>query len=282
MPSDFDQVEGLPQQTQAMTNQTLDESDVTFHHALYNVVAPTVFSLIIVAGVVDNVCVVAVVVLQSKMRTAVNLLLLNLAIGDLAFLTTGVPFVVYHHTADNWRIADVICPLSHYVLDVTGYVTVYTLVTIAAVRFVKLVHHDSDLARGINNSVMVVVIGGLWVAALATNWPVLWFYKLKDFHTALSPISVTSSTTSGFSSGVETGVAYTYRYCGVESVDIGRRLFLVFFLLAYVLPLAVTCLLYCLILRHLQRRWRESSINHRPSGSSLFSTATGELIRVSL
>ena len=238
-----------------MLNQTVDESDIRFHYVLYNIIAPTVFCLIIVIGVIDNACVVAVVTLHRKMRTAVNLLLLNLAFGDLAFLTTGVPFVVYHYAADAWKMGDLICRLSHYALDVTGYVTVYTLVTIAAVRFIKLVYSDTDLARGINRSVMMVVIIGLWAAALATNWPVLWFYSLKEYK------NMTHAT---------------YIYCGVETVDVGRRLFIVYFVLAYILPLAVTCIFYCLIMRHLRKRWRESSIYHRPSGTSLASTTTSE------
>lgn len=265
MLSDFDRVAAgeVLVLVPVTSNKTVDESDVRFSYVLYSVIAPIVFGLIIVLGILDNACVVAVVALQRKMRTAVNLLLLNLAIGDLAFLTTGVPFIAYHYAADNWRIADIICPLSHYVLDVTGYVTVYTLVIIAAVRFVKLVCSESDLARGINKSAVTLAIGALWVAALATNWPVFWFYRLKDFPTH-------------FTESLPPTNATPYRYCGVESVDIGRHLFVIFFLLAYVLPLIVTCLLYCLILRHLQRRWRESSIYHRPSGSSLVSSATGK------
>jgi len=73
--------------------------------------------------------------LVMGMWTTVNLLLLNLAVTDVIFVLVCVPFMAYHYAADNWLIGDAVCKLSQFFLYVTVYVTVYTLVAIAVIRY---------------------------------------------------------------------------------------------------------------------------------------------------
>jgi allatostatin receptor len=112
----------------------IDLDEYEFYVALYKFTVPIVFCVIIFVGVVGNLIVVYVTLARRKMRTTVNLLLLNLAASDLIFLMVCVPFMAYHFAADNWLVGDAACKLSQYVLFVTVYVTVYTLVAIAVDR----------------------------------------------------------------------------------------------------------------------------------------------------
>lgn len=110
-------------------------SDFEFYETLHRTVVPLVFCLIVVLGVCGNVVVVIATLCRQKARSSlVGLLLLNLAVSDLLFLTICVPFMAYHYAADNWRLGNVVCKLAQYTLYVTVYVTVYTLVAVAVIR----------------------------------------------------------------------------------------------------------------------------------------------------
>ena len=241
---------------------TPEENDIDFYVLLYKITVPTLFGLIMFAGLVGNSLVVIVTVTQRKMHTTVNLLLLNLAVSDLIFLVVAVPFMAYHYAAENWLIGDVMCKLSQYVLYVTVYVTVYTLVAISVVRFVYIVHarrSSSKIRRRIG-----VVIGVVWAVMLAVNCPVLVFYRVKRFPT-VAP--------DGYDDNEP------YLYCGLENHQVhGPRLFISFFILAYVLPLMTIATMYVLIFRYLHTKHRRSTL-HQLTVSSRRNTTTTDSCR---
>lgn len=45
--------------------------------------------------------------------------------------------------ARRWPFGDVACRLMHYLVNVTAYVTVYTLVLISVIRYMTMVHGTS-------------------------------------------------------------------------------------------------------------------------------------------
>jgi len=120
----------------------VDEGELLFYFVLYKVTVPTVFGVIILVGLLGNLLVVGVTLSRHKMWTTVNLLLLNLAVTDVIFLLVCVPFMAYHYAADTWLIGDGVCKLSQFFLYVTVYVTVYTLVAIAVIRYISLLSYS--------------------------------------------------------------------------------------------------------------------------------------------
>jgi len=219
----------------SLIDEDLDlEDELLFHVILYKVVVPVMFGLIIGVGVIGNALVVYVTLTCRAMRTTVNLLLLNLAASDLLFLVVAVPFITYHFAADNWQIGDVACKLSHFVLYVSVYVTVYTLVAIAVVRFVSVVR-SSPLPTPAPRRVGLVVVA-VWTAMVAANSPLLAMYRVKVFvvpNTDIEP----------------------YYYCALDDhLRHGPPLFVTFFALTYVVPLTVIVTMYLLIVRYLVAR----------------------------
>lgn len=214
------------------------------------------------AGTVGNVTVVAVILIKKKMRTPVNLLLLNLALADLAFLWLGVPFVTYHFTAEGWFLGDFMCKMSHYVLDFTGYVVIYTLVVIAATRYVMVVHWRK-MGAHVTYHVAFATIGCVWLVSLCANIPVLQLYQLKTFTNPCSEslAQLRNESSVGHSSDGESNVT-PYQYCGMGSLDAGRRINYVYFACAYALPLWLIAGLYCLITQYIHRHHHDSAYQH--------------------
>ncbi|KAK2156888.1 hypothetical protein LSH36_202g00000 [Paralvinella palmiformis] len=218
--------------------------DIRFHFIFYKITVPILYGLITVLGLVGNVLVIFVILSKRKMQTTVNLLLLNLAISDLVLLTICVPFVTYHYAADTWDIAEFFCKLWQFVLSVSIYVTMYTLVAISVVRFLTIVYtHRSKTTCTNRNTILLIV--SIWIVMLLVNIPTLFSYKVKRY-----------------------GLAY--KYCGVEN---GRRVYLTFFLFTYVVPLALISTFYLLLMRFLTANRKQSSL--RSSNRSVASERRG-------
>lgn len=235
------------------------ELDVTFHRLLYKTVVPALFGVIIVVGLVGNCMVVGVIVSKRKMRTTVNLLLLNLALSDLTFLTVCVPFVAYHYAADNWDMGGIMCKLSQFLLYVTVYVTVYTLILIAAVRYFTIVYSSSS-ARLRTKRNICMAIGAIWAIMLVANVPILLVYRVKRFpNPGLADPSDDEAV---------------YKYCGMETKETGQLLFLTFFILTYMLPLVIITTFYFLIMRFLHSSRNNSLRSTIASTSSMSSSSS--------
>lgn len=206
------------------------EEDV-FSRVLHGIVTPALFSIIVVLGVGGNSLVIYVIVSRERMRTVTNILLLNLGMADLLFVLFVPSFTAYQFATTSWPFGGVVCKLMHYIVNVTAYVTVYTLVLIAAVRYMTIVHGISTARlRTARNAVGAV--GALWAAALLVNVPVLTAY----------------------------GVVYDYTWepqCQTYQTANGRVLFGTFFVFAYLFPLAAIALLSICIVRHLTKHRSE-------------------------
>ena len=134
-----------------------------------------------------------------------------------------MPFIAYHYAADNWTIGDVACKLSQYLIYVTTYVTVYTLVAVAVVRVYKVTNmsvtsavmtssrderHVTSAAgggRGGGVGRVTLVLAALWTVAVTANLPVVFSYRIKTYPlTSWSSYNATDVTVQ------------PYSYCGIE------------------------------------------------------------------
>jgi len=113
-----------------MTASTLPREDL-FTFLLYEVAVPILYGVVTALGVIGNGLVIYVIASKERMRTVTNLLLLNLAVADLSFVVIIPPSTAYVFAANRWPFGDMACRLMHYLVNVTAYVTVYTLVLLA-------------------------------------------------------------------------------------------------------------------------------------------------------
>jgi len=105
--------------TNGTTNVSASDRFMFF---LYRLAVPILFSVVTLSGLVGNGLVIYVIVSRERMQTVTNLLLLNLAVADLAFVLVVPPFTAYQMAAEWWPFGDVACRLLHYLVNVTAYV----------------------------------------------------------------------------------------------------------------------------------------------------------------
>ena len=190
---------------------------------LYSVVTPILFGLITLVGIIGNCLVIYVILSKVKMRTVTNLLLLNLAFADLSFVLICPPFTAFSMAMNRWPFGNVVCKLMHYLLNVTVYVTIYTLVLISAIRYMTIVYNTQTVRYRTKKNVIFMCVM-IWFVMLALNVPILLSYGVIDAD------------------------------CDNYGKDVGGRIFATFFAFAYVMPLFIIAVLSICILHHINKQ----------------------------
>ena len=194
------------------------------------IVVPILFGFVTLTGVIGNSLVIYVICTKKKMRTLTNLLLLNLAFADLSFVLICPPFTAYQFAMSYWPLhgvlGDVVCKLMHYLLNVTAYVTIYTLVLIAALRYFTIVHSVATVKYR-TKKVIQLLVCGIWVTMLLLNIPILSSYGVQPGYLGLPDCNI-------------------YR-----TQNLGKKVFGTLFIFAYLLPLVVIGLFSIGILLHI-------------------------------
>lgn len=90
--------------------------------------------------------VVLVVAANQQMRSTTNLLIINLAMADLLFIVFCVPFTATDYVLPFWPFGDVWCKIVQYLIVVTAYASVYTLVLMSLDRFLAVVHPITSMS----------------------------------------------------------------------------------------------------------------------------------------
>ncbi|XP_076444375.1 neuropeptide receptor 15-like [Babylonia areolata] len=140
------------------------------------------FLVIGTVGIVGNALVIYAVVCDRKMRSSVtNLLITNLALADLVIMVFGIPEIVQVMINQGWVLGPTLCKANRFVLVLSLYASVLTLVSICVERYIGIIHpiraHILCNRRRIG-----LVIGVVWPVALLAGAPTLLFNQVRAGH----------------------------------------------------------------------------------------------------
>ena len=138
--------------------------------AIVRIVVPIFYGLIVIIGVIGNMLVVVVVVSNKQMRNTTNLLIINLAAADLLFIIICVPFTAAIYVLPVWPFGEVWCKIYQYMVNVTAYASVYTLVCMSLDRYLAVVHPLRSMTIRTERNANIV-ISLMWVVILIVNFP---------------------------------------------------------------------------------------------------------------
>lgn len=129
------------------------------------------FSTIAVTGFVGNLLVILVVVFNKNMHSTTNLLIVNLASADLMFVIFCVPFTGVDYVLNRWPFGNLWCRTVQYLIVVTAFASIYTLVLMSVDRFLAVVHPiRSRMLR--TEYFTKIAIFTLWAVVLTVSMPV--------------------------------------------------------------------------------------------------------------
>ena len=86
-------------------------------------------------GILGNGLVIVVILVDRKMRNSVtNVFIMNLAVADLLIMLFGIPEIVQFMLNRGWLIGEPVCKINRFVLVVSLYVSILSLVTVCIER----------------------------------------------------------------------------------------------------------------------------------------------------
>ncbi|EDW67503.1 allatostatin-A receptor [Drosophila virilis] len=242
LPSNSSWLESQLELTTASSN--LDNSTLSSFYAEAEAIRATVrwvvpffFGIIAISGFFGNLLVILVVLLNKNMHSTTNLLIVNLAAADLLFVIFCVPFTAIDYVTQHWPFGKMWCRSVQYLIVVTAYASIYTLVLMSIDRFLAVVHPiRSRMLR--TEHITKIAIFTLWTVVLTVSMPVTFAHDVVvDYDN-------------------QTNVTYAMcRYIDNDVLDLST--FQVsFFISSYLLPLMVISGLY---VRMIMRLWHQGT-----------------------
>ncbi|XP_021370661.1 neuropeptide receptor 15-like [Mizuhopecten yessoensis] len=129
------------------------------------------FFIIEIVGIVGNSLVVIVVLLDRKMRQSVtNIFIMNLAVSDWMIMVFGIPEIVQVMLNRGWVLGPVLCKFNRFVLVVSLYASILSLVSVCIERFVAIVHpiKAQILCNRRKNAIAVMLV---WIVSIGCGLP---------------------------------------------------------------------------------------------------------------
>ncbi|XP_015184643.1 PREDICTED: allatostatin-A receptor isoform X2 [Polistes dominula] len=220
------------------------ENDITYDRDLIekivSVIVPVFFGMIGILGLIGNTLVVIVVAANPGMRSTTNILIINLAVADLLFVIFCIPFTATDFVLPYWPFGNIWCKIVQYLIIVTAYASVYTLVLMSLDRYLAVVHPITSMSwRTENNAILAIGIAWAVIFALSTPALVIHGEDMEDWSSEnLTACRILPQ--------------YDWSFFQVS-----------FFLTSYLLPLTLICVFYVCMLVRLWRGARVSAESRR-------------------
>uniref|UniRef100_A0A4W4DU92 G-protein coupled receptors family 1 profile domain-containing protein n=1 Tax=Electrophorus electricus TaxID=8005 RepID=A0A4W4DU92_ELEEL len=154
-------------------SQNLTLSSEWTHEPMFALtpVIAAVYILVFIVGLVGNCLVMYVIIRYTKMKTATNIYIFNLALAD-ALVTTTMPFQSANYLLNSWPFGEVVCKVFISIDYYNMFTSIFTLTMMSVDRYVAVCHPVKALdfrtplvAKGINV--------GIWVLSSAAGVPAM-------------------------------------------------------------------------------------------------------------
>ncbi|KAG9344335.1 hypothetical protein JZ751_011004 [Albula glossodonta] len=135
------------------------------------IVITTFYSIVCVLGLVGNVLVMYVIIRYTKMKTATNIYIFNLALAD-ALATSTLPFQSVNYLMGTWLFGDALCKMVMSIDYYNMFTSIFTLTTMSVDRYIAVCHPVKALDfRTPRNAKIVNVCN--WILSSAIALPVM-------------------------------------------------------------------------------------------------------------
>ncbi|XP_061767627.1 mu-type opioid receptor [Nerophis ophidion] len=149
------------------------------------IVITALYAIVCVVGLVGNVLVMYIIVRYTKMKTATNIYIFNLALAD-TLVTSTLPFQSVNYLMGTWPFGDVLCKMVMSIDYYNMFISIFTLTTMSIDRYVAVCHPVKALDfRTPRNAKIVNVCN--WILSSAIGLPVIF---LASAHVKPSSVMV--------------------------------------------------------------------------------------------
>ncbi|XP_049903870.1 opioid receptor, delta 1b [Epinephelus moara] len=128
------------------------------------------YSLICVVGLLGNVLVMYGVVRYTKMKTATNIYIFNLALAD-ALATSTLPFQSAKYLMNTWPFGEVLCKVVIAIDYYNMFTSIFTLTMMSVDRYIAVCHPVRALDFRTPAKAKLINVG-IWILSSAVGVPV--------------------------------------------------------------------------------------------------------------
>ncbi|KAH7711671.1 Protein NPR-15, partial [Aphelenchoides avenae] len=145
----------------------------------YSLAVGTLLSFVTVIGLAANVLVVVAILGDKKLRkSAMNMLLLNLAVADFLYLISFMPIwmpMMYYGTP-GWFLPGFLCPVDRYASNCFIMASIATYMAICVERYIATVH-PMKVKHLCSRKKVLALIALIWSVVLVCELPyyILWY-----------------------------------------------------------------------------------------------------------
>ncbi|XP_030605734.1 opioid receptor, delta 1b [Archocentrus centrarchus] len=146
------------------------------------------YSLICVVGLVGNVLVMYGVVRYTKMKTATNIYIFNLALAD-ALATSTLPFQSAKYLMSTWPFGELLCKLVIAIDYYNMFTSIFTLTMMSVDRYIAVCHPVKALDFRTPAKAKLINVC-IWILSSAVGVPVMIMAVTKVTDTGITVCSL--------------------------------------------------------------------------------------------
>ncbi|XP_056327495.1 mu-type opioid receptor [Danio aesculapii] len=166
----FSNSSGLVNMNSSVCDRT-PELDKSSTPVIVAIVITALYSIVCVMGLVGNVLVMYVIIRYTKMKTATNIYIFNLALAD-SLATSTLPFQSVNYLMGTWPFGDELCKIVMSIDYYNMFTSIFTLTTMSVDRYIAVCHPVKALDfRTPRNAKIVNVCN--WILSSAIGLPVM-------------------------------------------------------------------------------------------------------------
>lgn len=141
------------------------------------VILITIYSFLILGGLVTNILVSFVVARRKQMHTARNLYIVNLTISDISLCLICMPFTLISILRRQWTLGPVLCKLVSFLQGTNIMVSVGTITVIALDRYYTICRKSTQNAKEMRRRVIISILL-IWLMSIIATLP-LCVYQVR-------------------------------------------------------------------------------------------------------
>uniref|UniRef100_A0A8C7WY71 Mu-type opioid receptor n=1 Tax=Oryzias sinensis TaxID=183150 RepID=A0A8C7WY71_9TELE len=156
----------------------LDEDDA--NPVIIAIIITALYSIVCMVGLVGNLLVMYIIVRYTKMKTATNIYIFNLALAD-ALVTSTLPFQSVNYLMGSWPFGDLLCKMVMSIDYYNMFTSIFTLTTMSIDRYIAVCHPVKALDFRTPRNAKIVNICN-WILSSAIGLPVMFMAATAKSH----------------------------------------------------------------------------------------------------
>ncbi|KAK3093886.1 hypothetical protein FSP39_021468 [Pinctada imbricata] len=197
----------------------------------------SLYTIVIVFGFLENLLVFLVIVSNKQLRTVTNIFISTLAVSDIVICVCSLPFQLHYGITNHWHFGNVLCRIINPLFAVPIFVSTFTILAIAVERFVLIVFPFKQKMTSRTATTVVIIIV---ITSVCLSLPVIMYTNFDELNIVVPDMNVDIHKT----------------YCTEvwPSVIANRSYTMFVFIVQFIIPYIVICVLYFKIYHSLKMR----------------------------